>query len=60
MRILTAAEMHCPKCVDRIKRALEAEEIKAEISLENKTVTVDDAVSERTIEILDYLGFTAV
>lgn len=34
-------DMHCAKCVERIDKALSAAEIKYEISLAEKTVTID-------------------
>lgn len=62
MRILKTEEMSCNHCVERIHKALEAAEIKHEISLENKTVSIDgcDHCVTSATEILDDLGFTAV
>jgi copper chaperone len=62
MKILKAEEMSCNHCVERIHKALDAAEIKHEISLENKTVSIDgcEACAASAVEILDDLGFSAV
>ena len=51
--------MHCNKCVERIDKALNAADIKHEINLEEKTVSIDgcDSCLKKAIEILDDLGF---
>ncbi len=59
MKTLNVPDMHCPKCVARISDALGAVSIPFEISLENKTVCVDEAHVETTISELDDLGFDA-
>ena len=41
MTVLKAEDMHCGKCVERITKAMEREGLKFEVSLENKTVTID-------------------
>ncbi len=50
-------DMHCPKCVERISKAIDIAGFKAEVDLETKTVTVEDCYYARTVEILDDLGF---
>lgn len=59
MKVLKAEDMHCNKCVERIDKALNAADIKHEINLEEKTVSIDGCESclKKAIEILDDLGF---
>jgi len=57
MKELKVPNMHCGMCVERISKALNAEGIAFEISLENKTVTVDEAAVAAVTETLDDLGF---
>lgn len=54
-------EMSCNHCVSRIHNALSEAEIVHEISLEDKTVSIDgcEKCQEKAVEILDDLGFTA-
>jgi copper chaperone len=62
MTVLKAEDMHCGKCVERIEKAFAAENMKIEVKLEDKTVSVDgdtDTV-QKAKEILDDLGFEAV
>lgn len=49
--------MHCPMCVKRISESLENAGIKAEVSLETKTVSVEDADVEKAKEEIEDLGF---
>ena len=49
--------MHCPMCVKRISEALESAEIKAEVNLEAKTVSVADADVIKAKEEIEDLGF---
>lgn len=51
--------MHCPKCVERINKALGEDGIACEIDLAAKTVKVEESAVEKTVEILDDLGFDA-
>lgn len=62
MTVLKAEEISCNHCVERIDKALTEAEIKHEISLENKTVTIDgcDHCVASAKEILDDLGFSAI
>lgn len=57
MEILNVPEMHCEMCVKRISEALQEKNIGFEISLENKTVSVEESRKEETLELLDDLGF---
>ena len=59
--VLNVPEMHCEKCVKRITDALNGAGLDFEVSLENKTVTVngcDNCVKTAVDELAD-LGFTA-
>ena len=49
--------MHCPVCVKRISDALKEAEIDAVVSLETKTVSVNEGDVERAKEELEDLGF---
>ncbi len=60
MTILNVADMHCPKCVERISNALTEAGIEFEVSLDTKTVAVEDGKIELAVEELDDLGFDAV
>ena len=61
MKILNVPDMHCGHCVRRITDALNQNGIEFEVSLENKTVSVanDSTVIEKTLFVLDDLGFCA-
>ena len=61
MTTLKVEEMHCGKCVERITRVLNAAGLDFEVSLENKTVSIngcEDCVKTAIAE-LDDIGFTA-
>ena len=60
MKKIKAEDMHCEMCVERIQKAMDKAGLRCEISLENKTVEVEEAHVEEAIEILDDLGFEAV
>ncbi len=49
--------MHCPVCVKRISEALENAGITAEVNLETKTVSVNDADVIKAKEEIEDLGF---
>lgn len=57
MTTLKVEGMHCEKCVARISDAFKAAEIEFEISLAQKTVSVEDSKVELAKEELDDLGF---
>ena len=59
MKTLNVPNMHCEKCVARISKAFKDEDITFEISLEKKTVSVDETKVAKAIETLDDLGFDA-
>lgn len=52
-------DMHCEKCVERITKAMAKAELDAQVSLENKTVTINGCSNcvAKAKEILDDLGF---
>lgn len=60
MKVLKVEDMHCEMCVKRITEAMNEAKIDFEISLENKTVSVDESKIAQAIEELDDLGFDAV
>ena len=59
MKIYKVPGMHCINCVNRIKKAFDAENIVAEIKLDDKTVAVKENDAAKAAEILDDLGFDA-
>lgn len=61
MTVLKVEDMHCGKCVERITKALTGADLKFEVSLENKTVTIDgcEHCVKIAVEELDDLGFDA-
>lgn len=60
MTTLKVEEMHCGMCVSRISNALTEAGITFEVSLEEKTVSVDSTKVAVAIDELDDLGFDAV
>ena len=60
--VLKAEDMHCEKCVERITKAMTAEGLDFQVSLADKTVTVEGC--EKCVatakEIMDDLGFDVV
>ncbi|NLD51475.1 MAG: heavy-metal-associated domain-containing protein [Clostridiales bacterium] len=61
MTILSVPDMHCDHCVARITRALTKEGVPFQVSLADKTVSVegDAAMVTRVVEALNDLGFEA-
>lgn len=59
MTTIKVEDMHCEKCVERITKAMEREGLDFQVSLQEKTVTIDgcDHCVKSAIEILDDLGF---
>lgn len=57
MTTIKVENMHCEKCVARITKAFEEEGLKFEVSLADKTVSVDDDAVDTAKEILEDLGF---
>ena len=57
MTTLSVPGMRCVKCVERITNALKNEGIEAEVSLDTKSVTVDDKDAKAASEALDDIGF---
>lgn len=63
MKVIKVEGMHCDACVDRITKAMTEEGVKFEVSLPNKTVTIDETDEEQirtALETLDDLGFEGV
>lgn len=62
MKTFKCEEMMCEGCVSRIRKGLDAAEIKNTVDLSNKTVTIDgcESCEKKAVEILDDLGFSAV
>ena len=59
MITLSVPGIHCSGCTGRIEKALTAAGIAHTVSLEEKTVTVEEAAVPQVKEILDDLGFDA-
>lgn len=59
MTTLNVPDMHCENCVKRIRTALDNAKIDFTISLQNKTVSVEEKNVPLTTDELDDLGFTA-
>ncbi len=62
MKVIKVADMHCEKCVERITKLLTEEGLKFEVSLADKTVTIDgcEHCLKTALEALDDLGFEGV
>lgn len=60
MKTINVPDMHCNKCVERITKALNQESLKFEVSLEQKTVSIDgcDHCVSTAMETLEDIGFT--
>lgn len=59
MTVLNVPDMHCEHCVARITNALNEAGMKFDVSLENKTVTINEGDVAQAISELDDLGFEA-
>lgn len=61
MTTLKVPDMHCEKCVERITKTLNAAKLKFNVSLQDKSVTIDgDEASVNTaISELSDIGFDA-
>ena len=59
MITLLANDIQCKHCTMRIEKALNSANIKAEVSLENKSIKIDDKDKNEVMQILDDLGFPA-
>ena len=62
MAVLKVEEMHCEKCVERISKALAAVDLNFEVSLADKTVTINgcEHCVKTAVSELDDLGFSAI
>ncbi len=61
MTKLSVPDIHCEKCVERITKALTAENLKFQVSPADKTVTVDgcEGCAAKAMAALEDLGFPA-
>lgn len=59
MTTINVPDMHCEKCVERITKAFEGAGLKFQVSLADKTVTIDgcDHCVKTAKELLEDLGF---
>lgn len=62
MTVINVEDMHCEKCVERITNLLTEEGLDFEVSLEDKTVTIDgcEHCVRLALEALEDLGFEGV
>ena len=62
MTIIKAEDMHCEKCVERITKAMTDAGLDFQVSLADKTVSIDgcDSCVKKALEILDDLGFEGI
>ena len=62
MTIIKAEDMHCEKCVERITKAMTDAGLDFQVSLADKTVSIDgcDSCVKTALEILDDLGFEGI
>ena len=62
MTVLKTEDMHCEKCVERITKALSAQNLQFKVNLANKTVSLEETGErlERAKETLDDLGFEVI
>ncbi len=62
MKVIKVEDMHCEKCVERITKLLTEEGLTFEVSLADKTVSIDgcDHCLKTALEALDDLGFEGV
>ena len=51
MTVLNVPEMSCSHCVDRISKALTEENLSFEVSLEQKTVSINGSPADVTLAI---------
>ena len=60
MKTLNVADMKCPNCVKKIDEALTKADLKHEINLDSKTVSIDgcDNCLAKAFDIIKDLGFT--
>lgn len=62
MTVIKVADMHCEKCVSRITNLLNEEGLDFEVSLADKTVTINgcEHCVKTALEALDDLGFEGI
>lgn len=59
MTTLRVPEMMCENCVRRITKALSAEDMRFTVSLETKTVALEQGDPKKAIDALAAVGFDA-
>lgn len=59
-KVISVPDMHCDACVNRINKALSAQNLKFSVSLETKTVWIDgcDHCLKTAVAELEDLGFS--
>lgn len=57
MKTITVPDMMCPRCVARIKRALDEKSIPAEVTLEGKKITLEDEYLEAALAVVTEAGY---
>lgn len=62
MTVIKVEDMHCEKCVSRITNLLNEEGLNFEVSLADKTVTINgcEHCVKTALEALDDLGFEGI
>ncbi len=62
MTVIKVEDMHCEKCVSRITNLLNEEGLDFEVSLADKTVTINgcEHCVKTALEALDDLGFEGI
>ena len=59
--VFSVPDMHCEKCVARISKALDETGVTYEVSLDDRTVTIDgcENCAKKAAEAIDDAGFAA-
>ncbi len=58
--VFSVPDMSCQHCVKRIREALSRAGFEADVSLENKTITINANDPEQIVRILDDAGYDAL
>ena len=61
MTVLKVPDMMCANCVSHVTKALQAKNLRFQVSLKDKTVSVEggEAEIEAAVEALDDIGYEA-
>lgn len=59
MAVIKVSDMMCMHCVATISKALDAAGVPAQVKLEDKTVTVDDAAVSAAVAAISAAGYDA-